>query len=127
MDNKHWYYLHSVTKDLIHKRTEPESDSSFVLKVWKCDTRDRLDAWTIVTEALALGAKKERIDELVKLWELTNEDAQIFAEKTNRKVFQDGDSWCATYHDFIDLASSPCEFGDTALEALAELERKGGS
>jgi len=37
MNNVGWYYLHT-NGDLIFKRTEPESDSPFVRKVWPIDT-----------------------------------------------------------------------------------------
>lgn len=37
------------------------------------------------------------------------------------KYFMDGDKWCATLEDFIDLMKSPAGFGDTKQEALESL------
>jgi hypothetical protein len=42
-------------------------------------------------------------------------------EKETYNLFMDGDRWCATLADFIDLQSSPAGFGATRLEALANL------
>lgn len=35
----------------------------------------------------------------------------------------DGDKWCATWPNFIDLQASPAGFGDTPEEAITELEK----
>jgi hypothetical protein len=71
---KGFYYLHSESKDLIYKRFKPD-DSDFVVRIWEVDFSDRFDAWRVVLEALALGAKLERIKELAKKWKLTIEDS----------------------------------------------------
>ncbi len=130
MSLEHWYYLHT-NGDLIHKRTEPEGDSPFVKKVWKLDLEDRASAWMLCIEALALGAKRERIDELAAKWGITDEDALIFADikgtngKPLLKIFKDGDAWCAAFGDFVDIQESQCGFGETALDAFAELAKPG--
>ena len=36
-------------------------------------------------------------------------------------VFRDGNAWCATWPDFIDLQQSSAGFGDTPEEAIEEL------
>ena len=41
------------------------------------------------------------------------------------KVFVDGNSWCATYENFIDIHDSPAGFGDTPEEAIASLRKEG--
>ena len=125
---KHWYYLH-VNGELIHKRLEPDP-SDFVVKIWEVDITERASAWVCCIEALAMGAKKERVTELATLWGLTDEDAQMFVEITKGgenalNLFKDGDQWCATFHDFVDIQESQCGFGDTALEAFAELAKQG--
>jgi hypothetical protein len=33
----------------------------------------------------------------------------------------DGNAWCATRHDFVNLQESPAGFGDTPMIALGEL------
>uniref|UniRef100_A0A6M3LLS5 Uncharacterized protein n=1 Tax=viral metagenome TaxID=1070528 RepID=A0A6M3LLS5_9ZZZZ len=42
------------------------------------------------------------------------------------QIYRDGDQWCATEEDFIDLQESPVGFGDTQLQAkdalIAELK-----
>lgn len=87
-----YYYLHSETKDLIFKKFEPEYDSDFVQKVWALDTTDRTSAWTIVLEALALGAKVKRIKELSAKWKLTfNDSVELLKRVTEpSKLMQDG-------------------------------------
>lgn len=37
------------------------------------------------------------------------------------QVFKDGSAWCAVGADFINLQESDAGFGDTPVEALAEL------
>lgn len=70
----HFYYLHTETKDLIHKRFEPENDSPYVKKIWKCDTTNRASIWKIVLEGLALGAKINRVKELCIKWHCDSKD-----------------------------------------------------
>ena len=92
----------------------------------------RETAWLLCIEALALGARRERIDELAAKWGLTDEDAQRFiAHATDKadqpvfKLFRDGSAWCATFADFTNLQESQAGFGAAALEALAELAKPG--
>ena len=124
-DNGHFYYLHKETKDLIHKRVRPESDSPFVERVWELDPTDRFFAWQIAVEALALGAREDRVRELQAKWGLTDEDAQKFAELGGLKLFRDGDQWCAAFEDFVDIQESQAGFGEDCLHALADLARHG--
>ena len=127
---KGYYYLHT-NGDLIYKNaivvdSDPEYfDSPFVKKYWFFDSDERFYAWQIVTEALALGAKRKRIFELKEKWGLTDEDAVQFAIKAKLRLVIDGDQWCATFHDFKNVQESQCGFGITALEALAELAKGG--
>lgn len=58
-------------------------------------------------------------------WKLTDEDAQEFIKQAPLNVFKDGDKWCATFKDFVNLQESQAGFGDTALEAFADLARQG--
>lgn len=128
-----WYYLHT-NGDLIFKRFRPDP-GDFVRRVWSIDTADRFDAWRICIEALALGARRDRIDELAQKWGLTDEDGQVFVERSDgrMKLDRDGDRWCATFGDFINLQESPAGFGSTVLDALADLaqprlaEKQGGA
>lgn len=127
---KHYYYLHT-NGDLIHKPAfVVDSDSSyfdspFVKKVWTLDTEDRGTIWILLTEALALGANKERIKELQNKWGATNDDAMIFSERAGLVLKLDGNAWCAHFNDFVNLQESQAGFGDDCLEALADLSRQG--
>lgn len=135
MSERGWYYLHTngelLFKSAAAGRPEVES-GGFVRKVWPIDTSRRETAWLLCIEALALGARRERIDELAAKWGLTDEDAQRFiAHATDKadqpvfKLFRDGSAWCATFADFTNLQESQAGFGAAALEALAELAKPG--
>ncbi|WP_369788354.1 hypothetical protein [Rouxiella sp. WC2420] len=124
-----WYYLH-VNGDLIYK-PDPDSiadirDSDFASCSWPIDPSDRKNAWELLVEALALGAKEERISELATKWKCSDIDAEKFAEVVGVNLAIDGNSWCAHKKDFIDLQCSPAGFGDTALSAMANLARQLG-
>ena len=119
-----WYYLHE-NGSLIHKRLEPEDDSPFVIRIWKIDSTDRMTAWLVATEALALGAKKERIFDLKRKWQLTDEDGKIFAHRIGINLSKDGNQWCATFADFVNLQESHAGFGNNVLEAIANLAKPG--
>ena len=69
-----YYYFHK-NGSLIYKKFEPELDSPFVVKVWEADLTNRMDAWRVVLESLALGANEERITELADKWKLGFDDA----------------------------------------------------
>lgn len=74
MDETHRYYYLHTDGSLIHKpasvvQYDPDYfDSPFVAKVWRINTGERLDAWRMLVEALALGADPNRVLELTKLW-----------------------------------------------------------
>lgn len=121
-----WYYLHTESKDLIYKRELGDTaadlrETPFAKMMWPFDPTDRAGAWRIVVEALACGAKKDRVMDLAKKWGCDDSDAEIYAEHIGARLQIDGDSWCATRSDFQNLQESPSGFGDTALESLSEL------
>lgn len=125
-----WYYLH-VNGDLIYKRDLPGTDadireSDFARGLWPCDPSDRMHAWTILVESYAAGARRERILELATRWSCTDVDALEYAKRARCRIFKDGDSWCATREDFVNLQDSPAGFGPTALEAMAQLAQSLG-
>lgn len=126
-----WYYLHTESNDLIYKRELGDTaadlrESPFAKMLWPLDPTDRAGAWRIVVESLACGAKKDRVMDLAKKWGCDDSDAKIYAEHIGAKIQMDGNSWCATRGDFQNLHESSAGFGDTALEALAELCRELG-
>lgn len=128
MNKQGYYYLH-VNGDLIFKPGVAYNDSDFVESdfvkaYWFIDTTNREDAWTVLVEALALGAKKEHVMKLANQWECNDEDAMIYAERVNVHVDRDGDKWMVTFRNFINLQESMAGFGDTVLEAMADLARQ---
>lgn len=127
-----YYYLHT-NGDLIHKPasavdSDPNYfDSDFVRRFWKVDLRDRGTAYLVVLEAAAMGAGKERIDDLIDHWGMTDEDCFTFVERMNGglRLFRDGNQWCATYKDFVNLQESEAGFGERAIDALIALPKPG--
>jgi hypothetical protein len=58
---------------------------------------------------------------LAGAWGCNDEDATHYAERVGVIIKRDGAAWCAHRHDFVNLQESPAGFGDTALEAMADL------
>lgn len=119
-----WYYLHT-NGDLIYK---PGSDavadireSDFARSMWPCIPTDRESCWTILVEALSLGARKSRIEELAAKWYCDDTDAEHYADRLDIRLQLDGNQWCATGQGFDNLQESPAGFGYTKLEAMAAL------
>jgi len=78
-----WYYYLHTNGDLIGKNPVAYNnadfdDSPFVKCFWYIDTTDRSDAWKLVIEALARGARIDRVKELVEKWSLTEADLEEF-------------------------------------------------
>jgi len=120
-----WYYLHE-NGDLIYKRELGDTvaelrESTFVKGIWAFDHIDRAQAWTILIESMAAGADIHRIKNLAQKWFCDDDDAKNYADYVDINIFMDGNSWCATKTDFTNLQESIAGFGDTALEAIAEL------
>ena len=125
-----WYYLHT-NGELIYKRnfdgTEADiRESSFSRALWPVDPSDRAGGWTILVEALAAGANEQFVMDRAEQWNCDDEDARIYAERVGCILSRDGNAWCATRKDFVDLAQSPAGFGDTCLKAMAELAKTLG-
>lgn len=122
---KGWYYLHT-NGDLVYKRELGETaadlrESDFVKMFWRFDPLDRECAWNILIESLSLGAKIERVTELAQKWMCNNEDADRYATRVGCALSVDGNQYMATRTDFDNLQESPAGFGDTKLEAMADL------
>ena len=126
-----YYYLHE-NGDLIWKRyldggqVADFRESPFVKMFWPLDLENRYDAWRTLVEAMAMKADTARIKELAEKWRCDDEDAKHFANCFGVDLYMDGDKWCAVRADFNDLATSPAGFGDTCLEAMAELLNECG-
>ena len=105
-----WYYLHT-NGELIYKRELGATaadirESDFARALWPMEPSDREGAWRILVEGLAAGANPERIKELAERWECDNEDADIYAERLGINLFLDGNQWCATAGNFVNLQES---------------------
>jgi hypothetical protein len=121
-----WCYLHT-NGDLIFKRTKPEIEyGGFVRRVWPLDVINRMTCWFIVVEAKAMGAREQRILELANKWGCTDEDAHEFTKRLKLLLERDGSSWCCKFQDFVNLQESPAGFGDTCIEAIANLIVEAG-
>lgn len=124
-----YYYLHT-NGDLIFKHSSQDPadfrESNLVRMFWALDTKDRESAWTILVEAGALGASKDRIDELAAKWGCTNDDADIYAERLDVTIDMDGDAWFAKPSWFENLQETWAGFGETKLDALSDLCRNLG-
>ncbi len=120
-----WYYLHT-NGSLIYKKDFGSTaadirESDFARMLWPVSTDDREGAWTILVEALAMGANVTDVKSLAKKWGCDDNDAMVYAARVGVALSLDGDKMCATRLDFVDLMESTAGFGDTALEAMANL------
>lgn len=125
-----WYYLHT-NGDLIYKADHDGvvadiRESDFARGLWPRDPTDREGAWNTLVEALAGGARKERVIELAGKWGCDDKDAPHYAGRVFCTLTRDGASWVATRYDFGNLQDSPAGFGDTCLEAMAALAKDLG-
>lgn len=125
-----WYYLH-VNGDLIYKRelggtAADIRESDFAKAMWPVDQSNRECPWRILVEGLALGARKDRIMELAKKWGCDDQDAKMYAAVIGIDLEMEGDKWQANRKDFVNIQESPCGFGSTILEAMAELAKNLG-
>lgn len=123
-----YYYLHE-NKELIYKNN-PDAitdirDSDLCKSAWAWDG-ERPTAWQILVEALSLGARKERIKELAEKWKCDDKDAFNYAEYLGIDLGTDGSSMVAKRKDFVNLQESICGFGETYLEAIANLCKQHG-
>ena len=111
------YYYLTKEGDLIPTKDKPELSSNGPVKCfWPVVTDNRLSAWLIVSEGLALGAKRERIEALREKWSLSDEDAKVFAEKQSVTIREEGGQFIAV--DKID-ENRPRGTGASPFDAIA--------
>ena len=126
-----YYYLHTNC-DLIFKRyldggqVADFRESSFVRHFWSLDPQDRETAWQIVVESSAIGADPKRVAELAALWKCDDNDAPNYAAAIGLDLYMDGNAWCASRPNKINLQECPHGFGATALEAMTDLAKRLG-
>lgn len=128
MEIKGWYYLH-VNNELIYK-SNPDAiadirDSDLCHSAWAFyDSRGSV--WSMVIEAASLGANPSRIAQLLTDWNLTDEDATIYAAYVGVVLGNDGDKRTATRKDFINIQENAIGFGGNYFEAMVDLCKKLG-
>lgn len=124
-----WYYLH-INKDLIFKSGSEAvldmRESDFCHTCWPVIVEDREGAWSILVEALSLGATTKRIKELAEKWHCDDDDAKVYAERIGVVLGMDGNQNTATTGNYINMVESPCGFGNNYLEAMADLCKQLG-
>lgn len=123
-----YYYLHE-SGDLLFKRmndglVEDLRESTFVRAFWPIDAENRETAWTILVEALAAGARHERVMELAGKWRCTDTDANEYSQRVGCTLARDGSQWHAYAAGFENIQESPSGFGPTCLEAMAALAKE---
>ena len=114
-----WYYYLHENGDLIGKNPVAYNESDFagndfVTKHWYIETEDRGDAWTLVIEAFALGARIDKIKDLAVKWSLTKEDLKKFIIRNLKPTNLQKDGM----DKFIQLilCIKPNEFWDNSLK-----------
>jgi hypothetical protein len=114
------YYL-LKDGDLVFQEIHQELQGA--VEVWPIRADDRFDFYRLLVEAAAMGAKPERIEELMIKWNVVNADGVEFANRIGVPLWADdkanGVVWFAAAEDRRDLA-----FGKTAFLALVDLYRK---
>lgn len=124
-----WYYLHE-NGELIYKK-DPDAiedirDSDLCIAAWAWDGQ-RSTAWSVLVEALALDANKQKVEELAIKWKCDNEDAVNYAKYMGLDIGMDGDAFFArSLNAFVDLQQSPCGFGENYLAAFADFAKQIG-
>lgn len=125
-----WYYLHT-NGSLIYKRDSDYAaadirESPFARAMWPVDVADREGAWSILIEALSIGADKRRVLELAQHWKCDDSDADNYAAAIGLTIYKDGDAWCATSKEATNIQEYEAGFGQTKLEAVSDLCKRLG-
>ena len=125
-----YYYLHTngqlIFKSNLNGVEADIRESDFAECMWPIYYGDREGAWNILVEALALDADKTRVYELATKWNCDDEDANNYANSIGVILGTDGDQQTAVDGDFTCLAEHNAGFGNTKLEAIADLAKQIG-
>lgn len=120
-----FYYAHT-NGELIFKHEKPEMElGGFVKRVWPFDPEDRSGAYCILIEASVIGAKQERIAQLLERWQITDDDCITVAGPMHGMlIIQNGprgscSKWAAKWVD-DDITVG---YGATAFESMVCLVR----
>lgn len=122
-----YYYLH-VNGELIYKvyldggQVADFRESDLVVAFWPVDPSDRAGAYTLLVEALAAGANRDRVMELAEKWGCLGDDAKVYAERIGVNLFVPlgGKGWQVTGQGM------KVGHGETPIDALADLAKDIG-
>lgn len=116
-----YYYLHT-NGELIHKTrhydTSGFEESDFVVCWWKINLADRRDAYNFLISARRQGANESRVQELMKHWGITNEDAENYVKAVGLEWGVDGSAFYVHAPEFRNLQEDDAGFGDTLFDAI---------
>lgn len=121
-----WMYLH-VHGTLHFKQCYADEllDSPFVRCYWPCDN-SRQSLWQVAIESLAMGVSRAEVLRVLESNKFEIDDCVNYINFLNARLSKDGNQWCVTRGDFVNLEVSPSGFGDTPMDALADLLKNVG-
>lgn len=79
------YYVLFQDNSLEGYNKAPEAND-FIKQIWQVDLSDRKNAWMLIIHATKMGASPKRLLELMKKWEINEEQAPHFELATGIKV-----------------------------------------
>lgn len=95
-------------------------DDKDVVMFWPVGDSREL-AWGMLVQSISCGATKEEVIHLADKWGCDDADAEIYAERIGVALTIDELLKMAATKSFINIQESPCGFGETYLEAMANL------
>jgi len=80
----------------------------------------------VVIESLAMGVSMAHVMEVLEDNHIDADDCVNYINYLGAKLSKDGNEWCVTRGDFINLQESPSGFGNTPMDALTNLLNNSG-
>lgn len=117
-----YYFLSDAGHLQYSSRINPADlrDDKDVVMFWPVsDSRE--STWEMLIQSLSCGAVKAEVIHLADKWRCNDADAAIYAERIGVVLSVDESFKMAATKSFINIQESPCGFGETYLEAMANL------
>lgn len=119
-----YFYLHTNGRIIFKKRTSEEEleESPFVQAWWKINTDEVSDMIRMLIRAHTIGTKED-MDDLVRAWNISDADCEVYAKKEGLKYERVGGMWNVYAADIMKAGMSDrlfmalCLFYDTAVHA----------